>query len=203
MSAILNALRRVEEESVQPEPGESPPASKKLDPKKAIRDQYKKPWTPQKLVIVGLPLLTLALVIWVLFTYGPFLIPNSSTAEIQPETPTENASPKQQEAVSGERKRRNQAVSSSAASVKEEAAAPRGAAKKEKKTQEALSDEHPEFKLQAIVWSEVPESRFAVVNGVIVRAGNKIEGVSVREIGKDHVTFKSGQKTWTMKMMAE
>lgn len=201
MSAILKALRRVEEESVQP--SESPPVTKKLDAKKAIRDQYRKAWTTQKLLMLGLPLLTLALVIWVFLTYGPFLIPSSSTAEVKPEPPAVKPSSKQEEPVSQGRKKRRQAVSTSAAGVKEEAAAPRGASKGEKKAQEAPSVEDPEFKLQAIVWSEVPESRFAVINGVIVRAGGRIEGVSVSEIGKDHVTFKSGERTWTMKMMTE
>jgi len=201
VSAILKALRRVEQESLQP--GESPPVPKKIDAKKAIRDQYKKTWTTQKLLMVGLPLLTLALVIWVLLTYGPFLIPNSSTAEVKPEPPAVKPSPKQGEAISENRKKPSQAVSPSAAPVKEEAVAPKGASKREKKAPAAPSLEDLEFKLQAIVWSEVPESRFAVVNGVIVRAGGMIEGVSVSEIGKDHVTFKSGQRTWTMKMMTD
>ena len=201
MSAILKALRRVEEESAPP--GESPRVPKKLDAKKAIRDQYRKTWTTQKLLMVGLPLLTLALVIWVFFTYGPFLIPNSSTAEVKPEPPAVKPTPKQGGPISEDRRRRSQAVSPSAAPVREEAVAPRGASQREKKAPEPPSVEDPEFKLQAIVWSEVPESCFAVINGVIVRAGGKIEGVSVSEIGKDHVTFKSGQRTWTMKMMTE
>ena len=201
MSAILKALRIVEEESAQP--GESPPAPKKLDAKKAIRDHYRKSWTTQKVLIVGLPLLTLGLVIWVLLTYGPFLIPSSSTAEGKPDPPSLKPSSKQGGPTSESRKKLSQAVSPSATAVREEAAAPRGASKKEKKAEDPPSVEDPEFKLQAIVWSEVPESRFAVINGVIVRAGGKVEGVSVSEIGKDHVTFKSGQRTWTMKMMTE
>lgn len=202
MSAILKALRRVEE-SVQPEPGESPPAPKKINAKKAIRDQYRKTWTIQKLLMAGLPLLTLALVTWVLLTYGPFLIQNSSTAEPKREPPAAKPSPKPGEPVSENRRKFSQALSPGASPVKEEAAAPRGSSKREKKAQEGPSVEDPEFKLQALVWSEAPERRFAVVNGVIVRTGSMIEGVSVSEIGKDHVTFKSGQRTWTMRMMTE
>jgi len=95
--------------------------------------------------------------------------------------------------------------------VKEERVPSKASLKKEKKEtsgstasqEEGPSVEDPEFNLQAIVWSEVPESRFAVINGVIVRAGGKIEGISVTDIGKDSVSFKSGQRTWTMKMMTE
>ena len=208
MSAILKALRRVENESVQQ--SETPAVPKKLDAKKAIRDQYKKNWTTQELLIFLLPLLTLAIVIWVVFSYKPFLIPNSSTAAVK-----SNPSPVKQSAkppALDNRKKWSEAASPPGASLtKEERTTPRGASKKEKKgtadsapaQQEGPSVEDPEFKLQAIVWSDVPESRFAVINGVIVRAGGKIEGVSVTEIGKDYVSFKSGQRTWKMKMMTE
>jgi len=161
-------------------------------------------------LIFLLPLLTLAIVIWVVFSYKPFLIPKSSTAAVK-----SNPSPVKQSAkppALDNRKKWSEAASPPGASLtKEERTTPRGASKKEKKgtadsapaQQEGPSVEDPEFKLQAIVWSDVAESRFAVINGVIVRAGGKIEGVSVTEIGKDYVSFKSGQRTWKMKMMTE
>ena len=49
MSAILKALRRVENESVQR--SETLPVTKKLDARKAIRNQYKKKWTTQKFLM--------------------------------------------------------------------------------------------------------------------------------------------------------
>jgi len=57
VSAILKALRRVENESVQT--SETPLISKKLDARKAVREKYKKSWATQRLFIVLLPLLTL------------------------------------------------------------------------------------------------------------------------------------------------
>ena len=209
MSAILKALRRVENESVQR--SEIPPVPKKLDARKAIREQYKKNWTTQKLLIVLLPLLTLAIVIWVLFSYKPFLIPESSTAAVKPNPWPANPSAKAKEPISEDRRKRSEAASSISSPTKEERAPSKGASKKEKKgppdsapaQTQGATVEGPEFKLQAIVWSDVPESRFAVINGVIVRAGGMIEGVSVTDIGKDYVSFKSGQRTWNMKMMTE
>ena len=209
MSAILKALRRVENESVQR--SETPPVPKKLDARKAIREQYKKNWTTQKLLIVLLPVLTLAIATWVVFSYRAFLIPKSSTAAVKSDPSPSNPSAKAKEPTSENRRKRSEAASSTASPTKEERAPSKGASKKEKKgppdsapaQKEGPTVEGPEFKLQAIVWSEVPESRFAVINGGIVRAGGLIEGVSVTDIGKDYVSFKSGQRTWNMKMMTE
>jgi hypothetical protein len=209
VSAILKALRRVESESVQR--SETPPVSKKLDARKAIREQYKKKWTAQKLLVGLLPLLTLAIVLWVVFSYKPFLIPKSSTAAVKSNPAPSKPVAKAKEPVLEDRRKRSEAASPSAASSKEERAPSKASLKKEKKAtpestagqEEGPSAQDPEFKLQAIVWSDVPESRFAVINGVIVRAGGMIEGVSVTDIGKDYVSFKSGQRTWKMKMMAE
>lgn len=209
MSAILKALRRVENESVQET--ETPPIPKKLDARKAIRNQYKKNWTIHKLLMVLLPLLTLAIVMWVVFSYKPFLIPKSSTAAVKSTPSPSKPFAKAKQPAWEDKRKRSEAASTGASLANEERAPSRGTSKKEKKgtpasapvQQEGPSVEDPEFKLQAIVWSEVPESRFAVINGVIVRAGGMIEGISVTDIGKDYVSFKSGQRTWKMKMMTE
>ena len=49
-----------------------------------------------------------------------------------------------------------------------------------------------QFKLEAIIWSNKPESRFAVINGRIVRVGDAFEGMSLLRISKNHVELKSG-----------
>lgn len=209
MSAILKALRRVENESVQR--SETPPVPKKLDARKAIRDQYKKSWTAQRLMIVLLPLLTLAIAVWVVFSYKPFLIPQSSTAAVKSNPSPSKPSVKAKELVLEDRRKRSEAASPGAAPAKEEREASKSTPKKEKKEasdstsgqEDSPSVQDPELKLQAIVWSEVPESRFAVINGAIVRAGGMIEGISVTDIGRDYVSFKSGQRTWKMKIMTE
>jgi hypothetical protein len=209
VSAILKALRRVENESAQR--SETPPVPKKLDARKAIREQYKKNWTIQKILIVLLPLLTLAVGLWVVFSYKPFLIPQSSTAAVKSNPLPSKPVAKAQDPVLEDRRKRSEAAAPSAAPAKEERSPSKSSPKKKEKgsldsatgQEEGPLLQDPEFKLQAIVWSDAPESRFAVINGVIVRAGGMIEGISVSDIGKDHVLFKSGQRTWKMKMTTE
>lgn len=60
-----------------------------------------------------------------------------------------------------------------------------------------------QFKLEAIVWANNPESRFAVINGRIIRAGGSIDEVSVKEIGRDFVAIESGSETYRLKFTAE
>ena len=209
MSAILKALRRVEDESVQR--SENPPLPKTLDTRKAIRDRYQKSWTVQKLLIVLLPLLSVGIALWVVFSYRPFLIPVSSTAALKTDRSPSKSFSKAKGPISEDRRKRSDAASPAASPTKEERAPSKTLPKKDKKgppgppagQEDVPSSENPELKLQAIVWSEVPESRFAVVNGVIVRAGGMIEGISVTDIGRDYVSFKSGQRTWKMKMTTE
>ncbi|MCU0596949.1 MAG: general secretion pathway protein GspB [Desulfobacterota bacterium] len=209
MSAILKALRRIETESVQR--SESPPAPKTLDARKTIREQYRKNWTTQKLLIVLLPLLTLAVALWLVFSYKPFLIPEVSTAAEKANLLPAKPMVKSKAPVLEDKRKRTEAASPRAAPAKEEPSLSKALPKKEKMgppdssaaQEQGPSVQDPEFNLQAIVWSDAPESRFAVINGVIVRAGGMIEGVSVTEIGKDHVFFKSGQRSWKMRMKTE
>lgn len=48
------------------------------------------------------------------------------------------------------------------------------------------------FKLDAIVWSDNPQSSFAVINGEILREGNKAGTAYVDKIEKDYVCLKKG-----------
>jgi hypothetical protein len=57
-----------------------------------------------------------------------------------------------------------------------------------------------DLKLDALVWSSNPRSRFAVINGQIVRAGESVRGASITEIERDHVVLKSGNKTWELRL---
>jgi hypothetical protein len=64
-----------------------------------------------------------------------------------------------------------------------------------------LSADQP-FKLEALVWSTNPESRFAVISGQIVKVGQSIRGASVTEIDRDYVALKSGDQTWQLRIKA-
>jgi type II secretory pathway component PulC len=58
------------------------------------------------------------------------------------------------------------------------------------------------FKLEALVWSTNPESRFAVISGQIVKLGQSIRGASVTEIERDYVDLKAGDQTWRLRIKA-
>jgi hypothetical protein len=48
-----------------------------------------------------------------------------------------------------------------------------------------------EYRLEAIVWSKNPDSRFAVINGRIVRAGGYLGDISITAIERDGVRIRS------------
>jgi hypothetical protein len=211
VSSILNALRKVESESV-PVDNAQPSLRRKIDPRKVIRSRYRESRLAKKLLLLVIPLVALAATLWVASQYGPFAISKASNA------PADLSEPEKQEATlkegfpedpgkhrpsdlpqPGYARERN-LPSKSAAGKGTPNPSP---AKTPLIRDDGPSIEDPELKLQAIVWSESPENCFAVINGVIVRVGGKVEGVSVTEIGTNYVSFKSGQRTWKVKMMTE
>jgi len=59
------------------------------------------------------------------------------------------------------------------------------------------------YKLEAIVWSSNAESRFAVINGQIVRSGGSVGNLSVKEIERDHVSVRSSNRDWKLGFTVE
>lgn len=166
----------------------------------------------KKLLLFMMPALTLALALWVAFQYGLFPILKASTAPAKlPDPQKQEPSPKEQLREDPEdrkpsdptqppyAKERN-SLSKSRPEKENPSALP---TKKPTPREEGPASEDPELKLQAIVWSESPENCFAVINGVIVRVGGKVDGVSVIQIEADSVSLKSGQRTWKIRMMTE
>jgi len=52
------------------------------------------------------------------------------------------------------------------------------------------------FKIQALVWSNDPGSRMAVVNDQVVRTGGLVDGAVVKYIGASHIVLKEGEDEW-------
>ena len=52
--------------------------------------------------------------------------------------------------------------------------------------------------LQAISWDENPESRIAVINGRVLREGERIEGYLLSEINADDVVFEHTGQIWKL-----
>jgi hypothetical protein len=53
--------------------------------------------------------------------------------------------------------------------------------------------------LMALVWAEQPESRFVVINGIIVRQEGTIDNSIVVRIEEDYVVMKTDGLTWKLK----
>ncbi len=53
--------------------------------------------------------------------------------------------------------------------------------------------------LQALVWSEQPEARFAVISGRLLHEGGSIDGNTVMQIEEEYVVMRTGHTTWKLK----
>jgi hypothetical protein len=227
LSAILKALRKIEQESS----GEiqAPSFSKNLDAKKTIHQRARKAWLMRRLASVFIPVLVLGAIIGLAFAFKPFLLGSNPFF-----SPVSQVHGEEQKAAGPPApEQRKESVQAPERAVQEHTA-PRGSTVVEpspgsspvkdrpvvsKKSSEAgpthrdagmlspLAETRPQaepapgLELQAIVWSDDPRSCFAVINGRIVRSGGMVDGVSVLEVGKDSVSLKLGDRTWTLRML--
>jgi cytoskeletal protein RodZ len=58
------------------------------------------------------------------------------------------------------------------------------------------------YTLQAIAWSKNPTERLAVINGLVVREGDGIEGITVTQIGTNEVIVQKESKLWKLVFQA-
>ena len=58
------------------------------------------------------------------------------------------------------------------------------------------------FTLQAIAWSKNPNERLVVINGLILREGDGIEGITVTQIGTNEVIVQKESKLWKLVFQA-
>lgn len=59
------------------------------------------------------------------------------------------------------------------------------------------------FRLEAIVWSNNAESRFAVINGNILREGGTVDGVTITAIERNSVRIRSGSDVGEIRFQVE
>ena len=223
MSAILEALKRVEKES--PLVGFQS-LQHKVDPRKALIRRIKRLILVRRLVTAFLALLILGGGAWALVSYRPWLNKGlitsiedaaetkreSKTAKVILENrgeegppdasekktiPTEPPLQTDREGTRSLPARRGPLKSMPRDTPPGDEGSPPSV-----RGQQGLSKggDTSGFKLDALVWSSNPTSRFAVINGQIVRAGGAIEGASVTEIGRNYVALKSGNKTWELRI---
>ena len=58
------------------------------------------------------------------------------------------------------------------------------------------------YTLQAIAWSKNPNERLVVINGLVLREGDGIEGITVTQIGTNEVIVQKESKLWKLVFQA-
>jgi Type II secretion system protein B len=226
LSAILKALRKIENQSSEQGPDLS--LTKKLDTKRAMNQRVRKTWLLHRAAILVGFILVLTTGVVIGLTYMSFSpkgavsspavseTPKNKEALVLPRNSEKPGQEKQRPAVRKNRISEGRravegdpaalSLSKVPAPVPEERVKQRTAQRRadpslSRSESTSLESDEPVLELQAVVWSEEAESRFAVINGNIVRAGGKVEGVTVTDIGRTSVSLKFHGRSWTMKMM--
>lgn len=228
MSTILEALRRVEREA--PTPGVKS-MRHKVDPRRTFRHRIRRIWFARRALRFLLVFFVLVSSGWALARFLPLnkiKINRGPTPEIDypPEAGDKTRATQvalnksgQMDAHFPSEKRRwteqakwsdREGIGSFSSREKSAKSLPRDTEPEKKRSQRfpaGIKEISPgnadsTFKLEALVWSTDPESRFAVINGQIVKAGQSIQGASVAEIERDYVALKSGDQTWRLRIQA-
>ncbi|MBN1101935.1 MAG: hypothetical protein JXL84_00830 [Deltaproteobacteria bacterium] len=231
MSSILKALKKVEKES--PNLDVVPDLPRKIDTKKAVNQRAKGDWLFKRTITVVVMVLVLGLGTWFILANRDFLerkptgegTPLQNPApmpvvvskkageqvpapakpkEVPHQGPSITVAPDRKAAAPAEKKSKE-----TIPALPKTTGAPVGSAETRATRQDRVapaSEGHRDesrFKLEAIVWSASPESRFAVINGRIVKSGGNVEGLSVVDIGRDHVAVRSSGREWNLKFTVE
>ena len=219
MSAILKALRKLEQEAS----GESPvhSFSKNLDPRKVIRRQAREAWILRRLMSLLSPALLLAALIVLGVALKP-LLPGARSFF----SPLSRMHGGEDKAAEHPEPNKKPARAGAPGRLPQKRTAPAGTPYTAESSSPVIAAQHgpsataegsdappilaqlplqaapgPPLELQAIVWSDDPASCFAVINGRIVRSGGMVDGVSVVEIGKETVSLQLCPRTWTLRIL--
>jgi hypothetical protein len=229
VSSILKALKKVERESPRLEV--SPTLPQKINTKRALNQRARGTWLFKRALTVVVVLLLVGVGTW--FVLGnpelwvdkerpapPAASRPAGETQVPPPQPdlkgaagepgpgiAREARPKAhvspaEKAVKAEPLRRDPPPLAASPAKSPKPPAVESTRQAPEATSAAPGDES-RYKLEAIVWSNNAESRFAVINGQIVRAGGAVGGLSVREIGRDHVDVRSAGRDWSMKFTVE
>jgi hypothetical protein len=230
LSSILKALKKVERES--PNLDVVPELPKKIDTREVVNQRTKAAWVFKRRITAMVVILVLALGAWFLLANLEILerkltgegtpLQNSASApvvaskkvDVQVLAPAKpKGAPHPLSTVTPARER---ATPVEKVRTKGIHALPKNPVEPARLTQtdpdrqdrnlmrptKHRSDE-ARFKLEAIVWSASVQSRFAVINGQIVRAGGSVEGLSVIDISRDYVAVRSSGRDWKLRFTAD
>lgn len=210
MSSILKALKKLENETLPH--GNDQSWSQKIDTRKAINRRMKGPWLFNRLVFVLFIAIVVVVVSLLILEKGPyfkkqlFQVNNPPPARKERPEPTlisvkkrvpkkKGIQPLQSKPINYQKKESLKQVlpekdrsliipeKKSTSPGFEQQNIPPG-----RKQAHIRQMDDSKYKLEAIVWSNNPESRFAVINGQIVKPGASFEGMKVTRINRDSVT---------------
>ena len=229
MSSILNVLKKLE--SDQPWHHENESLSQRINTKRVINQRLKGPLLFIRLISILFAALILIVCGWFVISLKPGLIDRHSlVSNIQhllkkeakivssPANKIDTDAPPQTakiEAVAlkplnfSEKKGPTPLLSPQANPGLKAVEKPmQSAIKREaplvaKRPTSAKRTDRSRFRLQAIVWSNIAKSRFAVINGHIVRQGESIKGMSVTQISRDYVALQSDEEEWKLRLRRE
>jgi hypothetical protein len=211
LSAILKALKKIQHESGGHVRNTS--FSKELDAEKALNHRAKKSWLLSRLSAALIIVLVLAAGIVLGFSYGPSFLRGGVFSTVPSEHPNEMENGKTLSAPEIPAPSKGTPAPSDGGAPADGSVPLPAPGERPRISQGPLkartapggvappSQENPVLELQAIVWSDDPESSFAVINGRIVRANGMVDGVNVTEIREDAVSLKHDEKVWEIKML--
>lgn len=219
MSSILNALRKAEENQAQPTGSDS--WSHEFDTAKALRKEARRSWRIRTGIVFLFGIVLVAGGVWVLYDQRSVIgrwasgdslvtssVPDSRDREDVASSSHEQIQADPSGLSDGEPAPKAPILANSPLAVEKAAVEPSPSPAERRPepapvetATPAVAEEEPQgrdidldqYRLEAIVWSDNPDSRFAVINGRIVRAGAELDGVSVTAIERNGVKMRSGK----------
>ena len=216
MSSILKALKKLENEVLQQ--SEDQPLLQEIDTKKTISQHVRRYLLFNRFFFVLFAAVTLTIGGWLVFSHKLFLPERPSPGHVFPAKidkkvakiapiPVQKAPAKP--ITLSKKETRPTVLTKKEPPATEPAKRSEAPAIKSRKQpivkQPITADrfEEPRLKVEAIIWSNYVKSRFAVINGHIVRVGESVEGMSVEHIGRNYVTVRSGEKEFKLRFRLE
>lgn len=186
MSSILRALKKLDEEAMS---RESQTGELKIKMSRMVNRGAKASRVINRSLSISLVLLLLVIAGWIIL--------NSNVKPPAPVPEKQGEKPLQAPAVKMESPKE-----SIPPAITTEPSKPSIEPEFSENHQEVLVKEtkHPEFILNGILWSDIPDRRVALINNRYLKEGDRIKGVSVIRIREKAVTLQAGEEKWTLRL---
>ena len=184
MSSILRALKKLDEEAMS---GEGQAGEPKIKMSRMVNRGAGASRVVNRFLSISLALLLLVIAGW--------MIINSNVKPPPPVTEKQAEKPPQAPVV----KEESPGESIPPATTIEPSRFSTGPEFSENRQEELVKEtKRPEFTLNGILWSRIPDRRVALINNRYLKEGDSINGVSIIRISEKAVTLQSGEEKWTL-----